>query len=66
MKFDVDYLFILSIVSASIISNTVTAVVRKHLIYRVNNQWGTQKLCFVLKILPIWADNAKCFYQPVC
>lgn len=66
MKLDVDYLFILGIVSAFISANTVTAVVRKHLIYRVKNQWGTQKLCFVLKILPIWADNAKCFYKLLC
>ena len=65
MKLGVDYLFILRAVSASVISSTVTAVIRKHLIYRVRNQWGTQKLCFVLEILNIWADNTKCFYQPM-
>ena len=31
MKLDVDYLFILSIVAASVLLSTVTAVLRKHL-----------------------------------
>lgn len=47
MTLGVDYLFILSAVSASVISTTVTAVVRKHLIYS-QEPMGNSKavLCF--------------------